>query len=98
MVGASGMQDTLVSYAAIQNGALNDSNIVGRVLADAEGRAQVEKLLAEQKAYTHALLSANRHLVEALRDALLERSELIGHEITDVLEAARASRVVDLTS
>ena len=29
------------------------------------------------------------HLVEALRDALLERHELIGHEITDVLEAAR---------
>ena len=34
---------------------------------------------------------ANRHLVEALRDALLERHELIGHEITDVLEAAAAS-------
>jgi cell division protease FtsH len=28
--------------------------------------------------------------VEALRDALLERHELIGTDITDVLEAARA--------
>jgi cell division protease FtsH len=29
--------------------------------------------------------------VEALRDALLERHELIGTDITDVLEAARAA-------
>ena len=35
------------------------------------------------------LLGANRHLVVALRDALLERHELVGHEITAVLEAAR---------
>jgi len=34
-----------------------------------------------------------------LRDALLERHELIGNEITDVLEqAAAAPRVVDLTT
>ena len=32
------------------------------------------------------LLDANRHLVEALRDALLERHELVGREITNVLE------------
>jgi ATP-dependent Zn protease len=96
MIGACGMEESLVSYAAIQNGALNDSNLVGRVLADPTGRAQVERLLAEQKAYTRSLLDANRHLVEALRDALLDRSELIGHEITDVLEAAAAAHVVDL--
>lgn len=101
MVGACGMEGTLVSFTAIQNGALTDSNIVAKVLGDAEGRAQVERVLAEQKAYTRALLDDNRHLVEALRDALLERSELIGHEITDVLEAAKAAhdgRVIDLTS
>jgi hypothetical protein len=37
--------------------------------------------------------------VTALRDALLERDELIGHEITDVLENARAAaagQVIDL--
>jgi ATP-dependent Zn protease len=101
MVGACGMEGTLVSFAAIQNGALNDSNIVGRVLADAEGRARVDALLNEQKAFTRALLDDNRHLVEALRDALLDRDELIGHEITDVLEAAKAAReakanVIDL--
>jgi hypothetical protein len=37
-------------------------------------------------------MGANRRLVEALRDALLERHELIGHEITDVLAAAGPAR------
>ncbi|HEV2889549.1 MAG TPA: AAA family ATPase [Frankiaceae bacterium] len=98
MVGECGMDDTLISFAAIQSGPLSDSNIVARVLGDDAGRASVERLLTEQRASTLALLDANRHLVEALRDALLERSELIGHEITDVLEAAqeRHSKVIDL--
>jgi ATP-dependent Zn protease len=99
MVGACGMAGSLVSFAAVQNGPLNDGNIVARVLGDAEGRERVEELLADQKAYTLDLLSRNRHLVEALRDALLDRSELIGHEITDVLEAAQerhTSNVIDL--
>ncbi len=90
MVGSVGMRGSLLSYAAVQNGAFNDSNIVGRVLADAEGRAAVEALLQEQKARVLGLLQENTHLVAALRDALMERSELVGPEITEVLEAARA--------
>ena len=100
MVGACGMEGTLISFSAIENGALTGSNLVGRVIGDKEGRERVEALLAEQKAFTKQLLLDNKHLVEALRDALLERSELIGREITDVLEAAQAgrpARVIDLT-
>ena len=99
MVGAAGMTDTLISYSAIQSGALSDTNIVGRVLGDAEGRERVERILQEQKSYTRALLSENRHLVEALRDALMERHELIGREITDILTEADGGRprgVLDL--
>ena len=98
MVGAHGMEQTLLSYAAIQNSSFSDTNIVGRVLADERGRDAVESLLQKQKAIARELLDTHRHLVEALRDALLEREELVGAEITDVLEAAQdASRVVDLT-
>jgi ATP-dependent Zn protease len=99
MVGAAGMTDTLISYSAIQAGAFTDTNIVGRVLGDSDGRARVEKILQEQKSFTRALLSENRHLVEALRDALMERHELIGREITDVLleaEGVRRGDDVDL--
>jgi ATP-dependent Zn protease len=89
MVGSCGMLDSLISFAAVQNSAFNDSNIVGRVLADESGRAAVEDLLQEQKVIVKGLLEANSHLVEGLRDALLEREELIGREITDVLEHAQ---------
>jgi ATP-dependent Zn protease len=89
MVGASGMTGTLVSFAAIQGSAFSDTNIVGRVLGDRQGRERVEELLQEQKAAIKARLEANPFLVEALRDALLEREELIGGEITEVLDTAR---------
>ncbi|MDQ1745940.1 MAG: cell division protease FtsH [Frankiaceae bacterium] len=100
MVGAAGMAGTLVSFVAVQNGAMNDTNIVGRVLSDNDGRRRVEELLQEQKTLIKGKLEANQHLIAALRDALLERNELIGREITDVLHAAEAAEatptVIDL--
>jgi ATP-dependent Zn protease len=92
MVGQSGMDGTLVSFAAVQNSAFSDTNIVGRVLGDPEGRQRVEALLQQQKTTIKRQLSRNRHLIEALRDALLERAELIGPEITAILDAARDAK------
>ena len=64
----------------------------------AELRRRVrEALLQAQRATALRLLAENRHLVEALRDALLDREELVGSEITDVLEGAAAARTIDLT-
>jgi ATP-dependent Zn protease len=100
MVGAAGMAGTLVSFAAVQGTAFNDSNIVGRVLGDAEGRRRVEELLQEQKVIIKGKLESNPHIIAALRDALLAREELVGHEITDVIKAAEAAgparSVIDL--
>jgi len=100
MVGAHGMDGSLLSYAAVQSSSFSDTNLVGRVLADDRGRDAVEALLQEQKRLSRAVLEAHRHLVEALRDALLEREELVGHEITDVLQAAQlraaSPQVLDL--
>jgi cell division protease FtsH len=95
MVGSAGMTDTLVSYAAVQNSGFSDTNLVGRVLGDSEGRRRVEELLQRQKVVVRGLLETHAHLVAALRDALVERHELIGTEITDVLEQAMASRPLD---
>jgi ATP-dependent Zn protease len=102
MVGGCGMAGSLVSYMAVQNSAFSDTNIVGRVLADPDGRGKVEDMLQEQKRSIRALLVENSHLIAALRDALLEREELIGPEITDILDGAKAAgapdphRVIDL--
>jgi ATP-dependent Zn protease len=99
MVGACGMTGSLVSYAAVTGGGFGSTNIVGKVLGDPAGRAAVEGLLQEQKVAVRALLAEQHHLVEALRDALLDRHELVGHEITDVLEHAQSlvpDKVVDV--
>ena len=97
MVGAAGMSDSLVSFAAISAGSLTDTNLVGRVLADPAGRDTVETLLAGAHREVTALLSAHRPHVTALRDALLARHELVGADITDVLEDVEAPPTVDVT-
>lgn len=93
MVGAAGMSETLISYAAIEQSAMANSNLVSRVLGDSKARDMVERILSHQRGYVRELLRENSDLVEALRDALLDRHELIGSEITQVLEEAKARRV-----
>jgi cell division protease FtsH len=88
IVGAAGMGGSLVSLAAVQAGPFSDTNLVGRTLADGHTRPEVDRLLSVAKARVRALLGGNRHIVEALRDALLERDELIGDEIVDVARGA----------
>jgi cell division protease FtsH len=92
MVGAAGMAGSSVSFAAVHDSGFSGTDLVGKVLADGQCRQRVEELLDEQKAITRQLLATNRHLVVALRDALLAREELVGSEITAVLEAAGAKQ------
>ncbi|MCM0638968.1 AAA family ATPase [Cellulomonas wangsupingiae] len=86
MVGAAGMTGSLVSFAA------TDRDLVSAVIADRSARAQLEEVLDSARGTVRRLLASNRDLVEALRDALLDRHELVGEEITSVLEKAVASR------
>jgi cell division protease FtsH len=90
IVGAAGMGGSLVSLAAVQTGPFSDTNLVGRTLADPQTRPEVDRLLAVGKARVRAMLDANRHVLEALRDALLDRDELIGDEIIEVARSAGA--------
>ncbi|HZJ47833.1 MAG TPA: ATPase, partial [Acidimicrobiia bacterium] len=95
MVGSLGLGDSLVSYRALDAGPFG-GNLTARVLGDPHGREQVEHLLDQAKQSVTRLLSANRHMVEALRDALIDRSELLDQEILDVIEAAPGEIVIDL--
>ncbi|HVN12045.1 MAG TPA: AAA family ATPase [Kineosporiaceae bacterium] len=94
MVGQAGMAGSLVSFSAVQGSSLGDPGFVGRVLGDADARRRVEDLLREQRDAVRDLLAAHRHLVEALRDALMDHHELIGSEITDVLQATAVRTAV----
>ena len=91
MVGAAGMTDTLVSFAAVQGSALQRHQPgrpgARRRRGPAPGRGAAA---ASRRPSCAGCSTTNQHLVAALRDALLERHELIGREITDVLEQAAA--------
>jgi ATP-dependent Zn protease len=60
MIGLCGMTSSLVSYAAVQNSGMSDTNIVGRVLADPAGRATAEEMLQHEKLVVRGLLESNR--------------------------------------
>ncbi|MFP5352396.1 MAG: AAA family ATPase [Actinomycetota bacterium] len=92
MIGSYGMGKSLVSYEAVQGGSYGGPNIVAKVMSNEDSRAEVDELLHEQKTETLRLLQDNRDLVEALRDALLEREELLGDEILSVLETTKKGR------
>jgi ATP-dependent Zn protease len=87
MVGSLGMAGSLVSYEAIESGPITQG-IVGKVLSNEESRRAVETMLEQAKDEVRKLLDEHRHLVVALRDALLEREELVGDEIIDVVREA----------
>jgi ATP-dependent Zn protease len=93
MVGSFGMGGSLISLEAA--GSPMGGNIVNKVLGSDSGREAVDGILNGAKDEVTRMLSENRHLVEALRDALLDRDELVGDEILDVLRSAEPE-VVDL--
>ena len=88
IVGAAGMGGSLVSLAAAQGGAFDSGNLIDKTLKDPVTRPQVDRLLALSKVRARALVDANRHILHALRDALLERDELLGEEIYEVARSA----------
>ena len=84
MVGSLGMGSTLISAAALDM----PGNIVSKVTAVDSSREEVDRLLRGAKDEVHTMLEENRNVVEALRDALLDRDELVGKEILDVIASA----------
>jgi len=86
MVGSYGMAGSLISLDASRV----SFDIVSKVLSDDASRKPLEELLQTARDSARETLEAKTHVVEALRDALLERDELIGDEITAVIELASA--------
>ena len=87
MIGACGMGNSLISVAAAGSGYFEGS-LVDKVLGDKAARAELDALLMGSCDAAKAIVEAHPEVVEALRDALLERDELVGSEITEVIESA----------
>lgn len=80
MVGLFGMGEELYSFGTIPNELAGGSSI-GALLRDGEVRDQANKILAEARAEIESLLREKSAIVEGVRDALLEREEIVGEEI-----------------
>ena len=92
MIGSFGMGRSLVSYEAVNNGAHGSPNIVAKVLSNEDTKREVEDMLVDQKNQVRYKFEHNRDLIEALRDALLEKEELLGDDIRAVIEKTLAER------
>jgi cell division protease FtsH len=86
MIGSLGMGSSLIADTSASFG---DSGVTSKVLGSDAGRDEVENLLARSKADARSMLEENRHVIEALRDALLAHDELAGPEIIEVIQAAQ---------
>jgi ATP-dependent Zn protease len=86
MVGSFGMAHSLISYDALAGPP--GANIVAKVLSDESGRLALDHILNSAKAAVTQMLDAHRPVVEVLRDALLDRDELVGEEIEEVIRSA----------
>jgi cell division protease FtsH len=92
MIGSFGMGRSLVSYEAVSNGPHSSPNIVAKVLSNEDTKREVEDMLVDQKNQVRYKFEHNRDLIEALRDALLEKEELLGDDIRAVIEKTLAER------
>jgi ATP-dependent Zn protease len=84
MVGSYGMAGSLISLDASHA----SFDIVTKVLSDDASREALEGLLRAARDGAREVLEDRTQVVEALRDALLERDELIGDEIAAVIQSA----------
>jgi cell division protease FtsH len=89
MIGSLGMGDSLLCLDASQSRI--SGNIVDKVLADEPSRAAADKLLLECKEKVRMLLSARRGPLRRSAQALLDRDEISGTELTQILAGANAS-------
>jgi ATP-dependent Zn protease len=82
MVGVWAMGRSLINIAAGSPG-----NIVDKVLNDSALRAELDTLLSDAKVQAQNILLAHLDQVECLRNALLERQQLLSQEIYALLES-----------
>jgi cell division protease FtsH len=91
MVGSLGLGGSLLSLEAAHG--MGGANIVSKVMGNEKAREAAEDILNRAKEDVTQLLTDNRHVIEALRDALLTHDELIGEEILDVIRQAEAMSI-----
>jgi cell division protease FtsH len=94
-VGVYGMGKSLISAAAVNDPMMGGSPVAA-VLSDPDRRKEVDGILNECRKRVRALLAEKTHVVEGVRDALLEREELIGDEIEALMAELGEREPIDV--
>lgn len=92
MVGRYGMAGSLVSLGSSRQ---RRGKFVHRVLDDARTRKELEALMREIKRDTVRLVLENRHVVVAIRDALMRNSRLDAGHARTLIDGAERERHTD---
>jgi cell division protease FtsH len=82
---------TQIMNRASSSGMFNE-NPLGSVLGDAAKRKAAAELLGQAYVTAYALMDANREGLRRIADALVERKELHGDEVGDLLDGVHLSR------
>jgi ATP-dependent Zn protease len=83
-VGLFGMGKSLISVGVIEPTAM-DGDPIRLLLSDPDRRKEMDELLDSCRRQVTELLERKRPVVEGIRDALLDREELIGDEIEEIM-------------
>jgi hypothetical protein len=91
MLGLLGMGDNLISYGVLPQNGFNDGPI-GAILSNPDNRKAIGALLAACKRDAVELLKVNEPAIRALAERLLEKDEVAGEELEDLMQAKAVAR------
>jgi cell division protease FtsH len=91
MLGLLGMGESLISYGVLPQGMVGDGPL-GAILGNSDNRKAIGNLLAEAKQQALELLRANEPAVRALSERLLEKDEVAGEELEDLMASKAVAR------
>jgi ATP-dependent Zn protease len=82
---------TIMNRANTSGGMFGD-NPLGAVLSDRDKRRAAAQILGQAYVTAYALAATNREPIERIADALIERKEMHGDEVTDLLSSVGLTR------
>jgi cell division protease FtsH len=91
MLGLLGMGDNLISYGVLPQNGFNDGPI-GAILGNPDNRKAIGELLISCKREAVELLKVNEPAIRALAERLLEKDEVAGEELEELMQSKAVAR------
>jgi hypothetical protein len=77
---------TIMNRARMGAGGFGSGDPIAAVLGDREKRRAAAQLLGQAYVSAYALMAANREPLDRIADALIERKEIYGDEVVELLD------------